>query len=688
MRRGGRLATGSAVTVDRVARSVRESEAGDPRGRRSTMGAARPERCPRRHALDPQAAAERVARSAMPSSPWPPDRPRRFRRRAPRPAQAVLDRCAHGRPRRARVLDDVRQRLGDDEVGARLDVRRQPLRADVDVDRKVEPRHEVSTPARSPPRVSAAGRMPCASSRSSALPARRCRAPRRGGPRRRRSRERPLASLSVTIVCTRRCCAPSCRSRTTRRRASSPAVEHARPRGGELIAAVGVGDRGVEQLGEAARRSSVSSGGGWRRAQLAVMTPQMPAVDDDRARRPSSAPDARATSSAIGPSPPVLSSASAPGAGTRRRDAVAPSGTRIADAHESGLARWATIRLVRPRTGASCDLRRPEQGARPPPRPRRRRPAARPPLRDQGRHPPQRRLLVGQALHLGPRLGVRDGRGHEIRELRDPPLGVRRERLVRVVGDDHRAPYAAGRRRSGSRRPTDPVLPGVLCDRSVRGGVIVDTRTARRSRNTGAETPVPSSGKRTPTRMPPCGGRPRRRRRSQCRRARIGVSRSRSLAEQPATSSATFANSSSAGASLRDERGDAPQRGLLVGEAGELDARLGVRDGGGDELRELLERGLGVGRQGRAGEHRRDHRSPDAARPRSGCPPRRWCPRGVRDRRSCRSPRRSYSSTRAARPVRAIRERTFSPPRGSRVPTGTTSRAGPSRPRASPCRRR
>ena len=41
-----------------------------------------------------------------------------------------------------RVLDDVRKRLGHDEVRAGLDLRREPLGRDIHLNRKVEPRHE------------------------------------------------------------------------------------------------------------------------------------------------------------------------------------------------------------------------------------------------------------------------------------------------------------------------------------------------------------------------------------------------------------------------------------------------------------------------------------------------------------------------------------------------------------------
>ena len=45
---------------------------------------------------------------------------------------AVVDRGPDCRPRRMSVVDDVRERLGHDEIRARLDVRGQPLDADDD----------------------------------------------------------------------------------------------------------------------------------------------------------------------------------------------------------------------------------------------------------------------------------------------------------------------------------------------------------------------------------------------------------------------------------------------------------------------------------------------------------------------------------------------------------------------------
>jgi hypothetical protein len=66
------------------------------------------------------------------------------------------------------VLDDVGERLGDDEVRAGLDVRRQPFARDVDFDGEIQSRRD-RVDAGGSPRVDNDGRIPCASSRSSAI---------------------------------------------------------------------------------------------------------------------------------------------------------------------------------------------------------------------------------------------------------------------------------------------------------------------------------------------------------------------------------------------------------------------------------------------------------------------------------------------------------------------------------------
>ena len=128
--------------------------------------------------------------------------------------------------------------------------------------------------------------MPCASSRSSEV-ARLGLFERLGRGGRRDSsppRAARCASLSVTIMCTRRCCAPSCRSRTTRRRASSAAVSRR--------AREATSGRGRRRSRSPSPRSSVEVRHallGVRRQRLvagrhASLAPQSLPPDEDRGR--------------------------------------------------------------------------------------------------------------------------------------------------------------------------------------------------------------------------------------------------------------------------------------------------------------------------------------------------------------------------------------------------------------------
>ena len=60
--------------------------------------------------------------------------------------------------------------------------------------------------------------------------------------------------------------------------------------------------------------------------------------------------------------------------------------------------------------------------------------------RHERRDPPQRGLLVGEPLHVLARLGVRDGRRHELGEGGDPRLGIRAQGLVAARRGHERAP--------------------------------------------------------------------------------------------------------------------------------------------------------------------------------------------------------------------------------------------------------
>jgi hypothetical protein len=61
-------------------------------------------------------------------------------------------------------------------------------------------------------------------------------------------------------------------------------------------------------------------------------------------------------------------------------------------------------------------------------------------LRNQRGDATKRRLLLGQAVYLGARFGVRDRRGQELGELADPQLGVRWQGGLVRAGREHGAP--------------------------------------------------------------------------------------------------------------------------------------------------------------------------------------------------------------------------------------------------------
>ena len=190
--------------------------------------AARTRRALARGASRPRASrrAPRRGRAGRAARFPSPGRRRRRRRRRPRPAHWPLSRVTFTLAWVAsRILRDVGERLGNDEVGRRLDALRQALaRRALQLDRQ---RGAVGEPVER--RVEAAigehGRVDAARELAQLLrarrPARRARtrapAQRSGSPS---SRERRIRRLSASD--TRRCCAPSCRSRSRRRRAASP----------------------------------------------------------------------------------------------------------------------------------------------------------------------------------------------------------------------------------------------------------------------------------------------------------------------------------------------------------------------------------------------------------------------------------------------------------------------------------
>ena len=88
-------------------------------------------------------------------------------------------------------------------------------------------------------------------------------------------------------------------------------------------------------------------------------------------------------------------------------------------------------------------------------------------VRDERRHAPQRGLLLREATRLGPRLGVRDRRRHQLGELGQPRLGVLWERLLPGRGGDRHAPHAAVDHDRDAHRGPDRELPRLLDERSV-----------------------------------------------------------------------------------------------------------------------------------------------------------------------------------------------------------------------------
>ena len=128
--------------------------------------------------------------------------------------------------RRVRVLADVRDRLGDDVVGRRLDRRREPLLGQLgDLDRDRRPRQQ-RVERRAEAALGEDGRVDAARELA------QLREPvgeivlgrRRGSPARPRGSLSSFAAtmLSSSATETSRCCAPSCRLRSSRRRSASP----------------------------------------------------------------------------------------------------------------------------------------------------------------------------------------------------------------------------------------------------------------------------------------------------------------------------------------------------------------------------------------------------------------------------------------------------------------------------------
>ena len=216
-----------------------------------------------RRALD-RAARRAPSPGRHPHQPWPRDRRRRRRRREPRRAATRPRRPDPDlRRRRLRVLDDVGQRLGDDEVRARLDLAPRTARLEVDLDGQRRDRSATSDAGAEPAAGEDGGQDPVGELAQLVVaplgllerlgdertPPRAVLVQGLLGELERHDRvDEPLLGAVVEV-------------------AHDPPAglvaggEQARARGGELVAAVGVRDRGLEQLRELAMRSSVSAGG-------------------------------------------------------------------------------------------------------------------------------------------------------------------------------------------------------------------------------------------------------------------------------------------------------------------------------------------------------------------------------------------------------------------------------------------
>ena len=217
------------------------------------------------------------------------------------------------------------------------------------------------------------------------------------------------------IVCTSRCCAPSCRSRTTRRRSVVGRRHDPRPRRRQLRPRLDVRDRGRDQLGE------------LRDARLGARRQRrrLPRRGDHRrptggrrrrsARRPRSGRRARARAT---PSGPVASAWSSMRAGRPVRWTSAATLLRRSTATACRPADAGVLAAgVRDERGGAVGLVAvqprdvdAEQRARTSSATAAKTSAGGRLARDQRRHAPQRGLLVGEAPHLGPRLGVRRSR--------------------------------------------------------------------------------------------------------------------------------------------------------------------------------------------------------------------------------------------------------------------------------------
>ena len=303
--------------------------------------------------------------------------------------------------RRAGVLDDVRERLGDDEVRARLDL---GGTARGDVQRRPgapaatrAPRRRPQTAVREDGREDAVGQLPQLRvallgvvERLGEQRLRVARASLDQRPLRELERDdrvhEPLLGAVVEV-------AHDAAARLVAR------GEHAGARRGELVAAVGVRDRGVEQ------RRRTRPGAPPRRRAAAPPRPARgdhppePALDDDR--RADGRVDVRAARDArrwCRCAAGVARSARSGPCARRARSRCPRRAAALAERHDVGIRpRWVTIDdLVGPSTRVRPTCAAPSSRATSP-MTASNTSAGAAPSRDERRHPAQRRLLVGQA---------------------------------------------------------------------------------------------------------------------------------------------------------------------------------------------------------------------------------------------------------------------------------------------------
>ena len=201
-------------------------------------------------------------------------------------------------------------------------------------------------------------------------------------------------------------------------------------------------------------------------------------------------------------------------------------------------------------------------------------------LRDKRRHPAQSRLLVGQPAEVVPRLCVRDRRRDQLRELGEPILGPGRQGLVLARERHHRPPrLAVDEHRNADGRP-DPRLT-----RERRRDLARHLRVVHAGRAAGLRNPaghaelveIPAGADRERILGAPD---------ADLRRGPVRFEADDRCEPDPERGRDLLGDRGEdlgLGRLLRDERRDAPQRGLLLDDTPQVFAGLGVRDRDRDE---------------------------------------------------------------------------------------------------------